>query len=298
MWFLFLLSAFALLLDLILHISTFFGLDPQSLFHPEWPARLAFFGLFYFIIITAAFASHTHERRAKLLGLVLPDQTPPWLRKMIRLTVAYAFLWLFVGAFSFMHAHGNAVRLPDGSYAVDSGHGRPPVPITFQRFHHLRVRSAQSLSGFFLMFYIATTAQLLLAVRHPEPPSISITPIAQVQSASPSPLSYTSRGNGLLLHMTLHFALLAIFMVLSLAGGVLAMAYLTLRNQTEPISFGRLLLILACIVVGGVFPALILDRILARHFPARCPHCRGRAYCISSKPGLYLCHDCGRLSEP
>ena len=63
MWPLFFLSALALLLDLLIHISTFFGLDVESLFHPEWPARLAFFGLFYFLIIAATFVSHRREKR-------------------------------------------------------------------------------------------------------------------------------------------------------------------------------------------------------------------------------------------
>src|SRR5438132_642081 len=165
MWLLFLLSTLALLLDLIIHISTFFGLDPESLFHPEWPARVAFFSLFYFTVVAAAFVSHRRDRRAQSLGLILPDHTPRWLKQLTRLTIAYAFLWLAAALF-FTVPHGTPIRQPDGAYATDSGHGRPPIPITKSKFHHLRRRRAQGLSGFFLMFYLVTTTDLFLAARH------------------------------------------------------------------------------------------------------------------------------------
>src|SRR5204863_3836403 len=125
-------------------------------------------------IIAAAFASHTRQRRAKLLGLVLHDHTPPWLRRINGLIMVYAFIWLSIGAFTFMHAHGDPIRLPNNTYAVDSGHGRPPIPFTREQFHNLRVRLAQSLSGFFLMFYLATTTDLLQSARNRQPRHIPI----------------------------------------------------------------------------------------------------------------------------
>jgi len=193
---------------------------------------------------------------------------------------------------------GQPVQLSKSSYGLDSGHGRPIEPISEQEFHSVRRHQSRIQSGFYIVFYLAAIGEFFAAARDQRGRKTPLSAMDRAENGGPMELQYTWRGAGRLIDPWPHSLIITLCTGLALicCGGVVG--YLILRRQLPQIGLGKLALCIVVILSAGVVPSYLVNRLLCRHFPARCLYCRGRAYCISSRPVLYLCRDCLRVSEP
>lgn len=76
-----------------------------------------------------------------------------------------------------------------------------------------------------------------------------------------------------------------------LGGFFVAYAFLKLAAPINLGNFG--FLVLGCFAFVGVFA---VRQGLTKHWPARCPHCRGPAYLFDVKPWTYQCRVCHQLT--
>lgn len=157
------LSVSALLLNLALHVATYFHADPLEWIQPQWLAVVFYYALLAAVLIAANLAESRRERRARRKGVILANENPPWFKPIVWALVAYALFNFFMAAFVDAR-RGDVSRLADGSFVADPGHGRPAVPISADEYHRLRRLSVRRTTGFMLMVYAAITADLIFTL--------------------------------------------------------------------------------------------------------------------------------------
>jgi hypothetical protein len=157
------LAIIAFLADLALHVASFVCVDPAGWIHPQWVAIVLFFGLLAVVLVSANVVEARRQKRAKLERVVLPEENPLWFRPILWAFVAYAFFSVFMMLFVDGYK-GDPIQLSPASYVVDSGHGRPPVPISADEYHRMRRLSVRRSTGFVLMFYFAVATDLLFTL--------------------------------------------------------------------------------------------------------------------------------------
>jgi hypothetical protein len=163
MWAVAILAVVGLIVNVVVHVATWLGCDPQGWIHSEWVGILGFYGLFGLVMMLANVVEHRRQERAKREGIVLPDQNPQWFRLLMKFVIAYAILGFFAFLFADIRK-GDPVRLADGTFAADTGHGRPVTPISEEEFHRIRRWRAREISAFFLMFYLQIVADLIFTL--------------------------------------------------------------------------------------------------------------------------------------
>jgi hypothetical protein len=161
MWALALIALAAFAADLILHVATFIGLDPLDWIQPGWLAVLLCWGTFAAILLIANAAETYRRRRASVAGLFRSDPVSPrWFKLLMCIVILYALLNPLVTGWPTMYG-GEAVRLPNGAYGLDPGHGHPIKPITESQYHAYRRSLVRTVSGLQLVFYLQITFHLL-----------------------------------------------------------------------------------------------------------------------------------------
>jgi hypothetical protein len=163
MWAVAILAFFAFLLTLALHIASFVCVDPVEWIRPQWVGMFLFYTMLVTVFLGAHLVDSRRQRRAKFDGVVLPEENPPWFKPILWAFVAYALFSFFMATFVDAR-RGDPVRMGPGRYVADSGHGRPPVPISANEYHQLRRRSLRRGTGFFLMVYVVVAMDLLFTL--------------------------------------------------------------------------------------------------------------------------------------
>jgi hypothetical protein len=157
------LAIIAFLLDLALDVASFVCVDPADWIQPQWLAYVLFYGLLGAVLLGANVVEARRQKRAKLEGVVLPEENPLWFKPILWAFVAYALLSVFMMLFVDRYK-GAPIQLSPGSYVADSGHGRPPIPISAEEYHHMRRLSLRRSTGFVLMVYFAVAMDLLFTL--------------------------------------------------------------------------------------------------------------------------------------
>jgi hypothetical protein len=163
MWAVAILAIFAFAVDLALHVATFVCVDPGEWVQPQWVGIVLFWVPLGLVLIGANLVESRRQRRAKLDGVVLPEENPPWSKPVLWAFVAYALFNFFMAAFVDVRK-GDPVRIGPGRYVADSGHGRAPLPISADEYHQLRRHSLRRGTGFLLMFYFGVATDLLFTL--------------------------------------------------------------------------------------------------------------------------------------
>ena len=175
MWAVAVLSIFAFVVDLALHVASFVCVDPGEWVRPRWLGIVLFCALSGMVLLGANVVESRRQRRANLDGVVLPDENPPWFKPILWAFVAYALFSFFMAAFVDARK-GDPVQTGPASYVAEPGHGRPPVPISADEYHQLRRVSLRRGTGFFLMLYLAVATDLLFTLtgqKRFKPPTLS-----------------------------------------------------------------------------------------------------------------------------
>jgi hypothetical protein len=155
MWALAILAVIGLLLDVVVHVSTFFGANPQDWIRPDWLARLIFIGFLLLVGIPALVIDDRRKKREARMGLEFEDRYPFWFWLLVRVAVCYAIFNFFnYGVVDTRRAGGDVERWPGGTYMVDPGHGHPPHAITKDEYDYYRRREVRGGTGFLLMIYL------------------------------------------------------------------------------------------------------------------------------------------------
>ena len=150
-----------LLLSLSVHLSTFFGTDPQ-----EWSLLpLLHVGAIALGIPAIIFAKRRHGEPADSSFAGLFPNAPRWTIVVTALFLTYAVV---NGALHFRLApfSGGPTRLDDGSFAITS-RGRFERQITEAEFHRYRAYEARNSSGWWMALY-GVWATLLLSALGPD----------------------------------------------------------------------------------------------------------------------------------
>jgi hypothetical protein len=164
MWALALIALAALAADLILHVATFVGVDPLDWIQPGWLAVLLFWGTFAAILLIANAAEARRQRRACAAGLFRTDPlSPRWFKLLMGIVILYALLNPLLAGWPTIFG-GEAVRLPNGAYGLDPGHGHPIKFITESQYHAYRRSLVRTVTGLQLVFYIQITFHLICLV--------------------------------------------------------------------------------------------------------------------------------------
>jgi hypothetical protein len=176
MWVLALFAAAALAVDLVVHVATILGFNPQNWIQPDWLAAVSFWLLLLLTMGIASAVTSYRKRRARRQGLVYTEpRNPRWFKVIMWIVIVYAFANLIVFGAPAVR-RGEPVELGAGQYALDPGHGHPVQPITEEQYHTFRRHAVRAFSGFTLMFFLQIAFDLLcLALgRHypanPDPP--------------------------------------------------------------------------------------------------------------------------------
>jgi hypothetical protein len=160
MWALALIALAALVADLILHVATFIGLDPLDWIQPSWLAVLLFWGTFAAVVLIANAAEAHRQRRACAAGQFRSDPVSPrWFKLLMGIVILYALLNPLLAGWPTSYG-GEAVRLPNGAYGLDPGHGHPIKPITESQYHAHQRSIVRTVTGLQLVFYIQITFHL------------------------------------------------------------------------------------------------------------------------------------------
>src|SRR5262245_46834915 len=88
-----------LLLNVFVHVSTFFGANPQDWIQPDWLARTVLYSLVGLCVLIANLVEYVQKRRARAQEMGLAPGNPCWFRAIIWLSVAYAIfnvVWIGV----------------------------------------------------------------------------------------------------------------------------------------------------------------------------------------------------------
>ena len=157
------LAVIALILDLAIHISSFVAVDPREYMQPYWVWPVGFYAMFGTVVLLANIVDSSREKHAKCEGRALPTEPPLWFKPVIWIVIAYMLFNFFVVGSSVIR-RGDPVSQGGGTYALDPGHGRPPVPISEAEYHRIRRLGVRAGSGFFLGFYVAIASDLIFTL--------------------------------------------------------------------------------------------------------------------------------------
>jgi hypothetical protein len=170
MWLLKLLTIAGLLLNLVLHVLTFFNCNPQDWIQPEWLAWLLVLGPFLAIALATLFVAERREQHARQHGLTFDNNEPGWMKPVIWLAAFYLIFNFFNYSVIDMRRYGGSPeRIADGTYAVDPGHGRSATPITKQQYDLLRRREVRGGTGVIVVFYLQMLFTLFESPGRPRP---------------------------------------------------------------------------------------------------------------------------------
>jgi hypothetical protein len=161
MWAVATFAVVALAVDVVVHVAAVLGFDPQDWVRPEWAAAVGFWGLFL-SGFAAGIAVGKHRRRlAGAEGVVVPhDNGPAWFRGLRRVVVVYAVITLAVCGYS-GSGRGDPTRRGDGTYVLETGHGRLVRPITAEQYDRYRRNDVRGMSAFVLMFYVVLASDMV-----------------------------------------------------------------------------------------------------------------------------------------
>jgi len=163
MWLIAILALAGFLSQVILHIASFVSRDPRDWMQPDWIFPLVSVLTLVGVILLANFTEHLRKLQAQRTGLQSPEDNPPWSKPILWLFIAYALFNGIMALFVDLR-HGEPIRQAPGVYVADTGHGRPPAPISEDQYHHIRQLQVRRGSGVFMMFYFAIASDLLFTV--------------------------------------------------------------------------------------------------------------------------------------
>lgn len=159
------IALLGLVLSVIVHLSTFFGIDPQEIFPPIWLLHLGIFVVFIPGIIA-------NKRRDSSSKKSLSDQFPYAPRWMIAMTVClFAYAIINFATFFFLMHEGQPTREEDGTFAIKN-HGRFVRNISEQEYHRYRGYEVRGFSGHWMLFYSAAAMMLVSATQRRDDPTL------------------------------------------------------------------------------------------------------------------------------
>jgi hypothetical protein len=149
--------AAVLVVSLVVHASTFLGIDPME----RWPGvMLIHVAVFPPFIAAGIFASRTTGKQPRGQDRVF-NSAPRWLRILTGVFFAYAFLNF--AAFMIL-AEGGGPEERDGKYYLMS-HGRVIREITEAEFHQQQAHVVRGFSGHWMLFSCAALTFLVGVAR-------------------------------------------------------------------------------------------------------------------------------------
>ena len=151
------LAVVGLALSAAVHVSTFFGLDPQDVRPPVWLLHLGLFVVF----VPAIIAARTNRNGSRRLRDAFPH-APRWMAPLTGCLFAYAVVNFAL--FIVLMRHGGPSRGENGEFALTE-HGRLIRKISEEEFHRYRAYEARGFSGHWMAFYSLSAAMLVSAAR-------------------------------------------------------------------------------------------------------------------------------------
>jgi hypothetical protein len=215
------------------------------------------------------------------------EHAPRWMR--VVLAVAFAYTFVNFALFLWRVEDGSPKRAPGGGYELRDG-GKLVRAITADEYHWRCAHLARGFSGHWMLFYWACACMFTSALAAHPAPAAPPAPATHAEGFPPVPLGYGRASPRLTIwhHTTLR-------MIGSIAGFLLPPLLVAL-------GLGRLLQSvpgMPCVVIPAFFASAFVGQWLAYRLvdcalPARCPACRGRAYCDGGAAAArYVCRDCG-----
>ena len=145
---LFAIAVFGLLFSALAHISTFFGINPQSVFPAVWGLHVLLF-VVWFPIIFISRKKFTIENRKDFIKIIT-KQAPYWMKALSVALFTYAFFNFFYTVFALNE--GGVPSILSGKKVLES-HGKIIRELTGQEYELHQAYGVRAFSGHWLVFY-------------------------------------------------------------------------------------------------------------------------------------------------
>jgi hypothetical protein len=161
MWAVATYAVLALVADVVVHVAAVLGFDPQDWVRPDWVAGVGFWGVFVSGFAAGIAVGKHRRRRAEGEGCVGSRHNGPvWFKRLRGVVVVYAVVTVVVCG---LRGSGrwDPTRRGDGTYALETGHGRFVQPITAEQYGRYRRNYVRGMSAFVLMFYVVLASDMV-----------------------------------------------------------------------------------------------------------------------------------------
>ena len=152
---LFALAGVGLVLSLVVHLSTFAGVNPEAAFPGVWGLHVGFLALWVPAILVARRRSIAAGPGSERSGIM--EHAPRWLRAVCSVFFAYAFFNFFFTIF--VLNRGGGPRVIDGRKVLHN-HGKIIRELTDEEYERHQAYVARTFSGHWMLFYGVAAAML------------------------------------------------------------------------------------------------------------------------------------------
>lgn len=154
------LAAVGLAASVVVHFSTFAGVDPLDL----WPAAwLLHVGIFVVFIPAFGWKKEEGTPHRGSFAQLYPG-APRWMGALT--TAFFVYALVNFGLFVIQVSEGQPRQQEDGTYVLGRG-GAVVRPITKGEFHYYQGRVARGFSGHWMLFYSLSLMMLVSRLRQP-----------------------------------------------------------------------------------------------------------------------------------
>ena len=147
---LFTIAVFGLFFSALVHISTFFRINPQSVFPAVWGLHVLVF-VVWFPVVFISRKKITIENRKDFIK-VITKQAPYWMKALSIAVFTYAFFNFFYTVFALNE--GGVPSILAGEKVLKS-HGKIIRKLTDQEYELHQSYGVRAFSGHWLVFYSA-----------------------------------------------------------------------------------------------------------------------------------------------
>jgi hypothetical protein len=297
-----LLALLGFVASVVVHASTFAAMPPLGM-HEAWPLHIGIFIVFLPMVLSQQRNRQLDRPKRAKAGTMddLLRDAPRWMRQFTTICFTYAIVnfVVFMGS-QFVRERDGKISTVDGRHVVRN-HGAVVRTLSEQEFRVHEARIARGFSGHWMIFYWASFVGIYDGLRRrraarlslPLPPALPQN-LRQTRTYERPPTPRLSPW----LHATLGAVLsfVCFFAVPFLL--ITTLKLLAPPDAPRTAGGGWFCLIAPLFFGGAIFGFSLPGRLMARHVPAACPMCGGRAY--ASGPALntsnedihYTCRDC------
>jgi hypothetical protein len=152
---LFIISICGLIVSTIVHVATFFGVNPQNEFPAVWGLHFLLLAIWIPIILINRKIA-TGDNRKNVLRTIM-KHTPFWLKALSAVLFIYAFIGFFYSVF--VLNDGGVPSIISGQKVLES-HGNIIRILTEQEYELHQAYSVRAFSSIWLIFYTVGIAAL------------------------------------------------------------------------------------------------------------------------------------------